>query len=75
MRTAEEETWEVHKILVDLHLPYAIIDGTAVQIWGEPRYTKDLDLTYWINIFSELLETSDVIDRFEQAWRKYGPEG
>ena len=29
---------------------------------------------YWLGVFAELLETSDVIDRFEQAWRKYGPQ-
>lgn len=45
MRPVAEEAWEVHQILADLHLPYAIIGGTAVQVWGEPRYTKDLDLT------------------------------
>lgn len=45
MRAVAEEAWEVHQILVDLDLPYAIIGGTAVQIWGEPRFTQDLDLT------------------------------
>lgn len=130
MRLVTEETWEVHKILADLRLPYAIIGGAAVQIWGEPRFTKDLDFTvlapiesfsetvkqllahlepridnalqfaqknrvvidvrrviarqkqsldlpyihYWLDVFAELLETDDVTDRFEQAWRKYGPE-
>lgn len=188
MRDVKEEAWEVHQFLTGLRLPYAIIGGTAVQIWGEPRFTKDLDLTvlapiesfsetveqllarlqpriedalefaqrnrvllvqtstgypvdvsfglpgyedevigrsvevelfpgkgvrfcspedliihktiagrvqdvidvqhiiarqkktldlpyirYWLDIFSGLLETSDVIDRFEQAWLKYGP--
>jgi hypothetical protein len=189
MRTVEEETWEVHQVLTDESLPYVIIGGAAVQIWGEPRFTKDLDLTvlapveslsdtieqllarlepradnvlelaqrarvllvqtstgypvdisfglpgyedevirraveqeiapgrtvlfcsaedliihksiagriqdmldiqsiilrqkdkldlthirYWLRVFSDLLETSDVINRFEQAWRQYGPE-
>ena len=45
MKRVAEEIWEVHSVLVDLGLPYAIIGGTAVQIWGEPRFTKDLDLT------------------------------
>lgn len=58
MSTVSEQTWEVHKILTDLHLPYAIIGGTAVQIWGEPRFTKDLDLTVLapIESFSETIE-------------------
>lgn len=58
MRLVTEETWEVHKILADLRLPYAIIGGAAVQIWGEPRFTKDLDLTVLapIESFSETVE-------------------
>lgn len=45
MRSVAEEAWEVHQILIELGWPYAIIGGTAVQIWGEPRFTYDLDLT------------------------------
>lgn len=58
MRAVAEEAWEVHQILVDLDLPYAIIGGTAVQIWGEPRFTQDLDLTVLapIETFSETIE-------------------
>lgn len=57
MRTVEEEIWEVHQTLTELHLSYAIIGGTAVQIWGEPRYTKDLDLTVLapIESFTEMI--------------------
>lgn len=52
------EIWEVHTILTDLHLPYVIIGGAAVQIWGEPRFTKDLDLTILapIEAFSETID-------------------
>lgn len=45
MSTVELAVWEVHRLLTDLALPYAIIGGTAVQYWGEPRFTRDLDLT------------------------------
>lgn len=31
-------------------------------------------IRYWLNVFSDLLETDDVTNRFEHAWRKYGPE-
>lgn len=71
MKSAEQAILEVHWILVDLGLAYAIIGGTAIQVWGEPRFTQDLDLT--VGEFSGLLETDDLINRFEQAWRKYGP--
>jgi hypothetical protein len=41
----EEAAWEVHQVLTQLGLPYAIIGGIAVQEWGDPRFTKDIDLT------------------------------
>lgn len=55
MRTVADEVWEVHKVLAGLGLPYAVIGGAAVQVWGEPRFTKDLDLTVFapIELFSE----------------------
>src|SRR5215475_1409156 len=28
-----------------LHIPYMVIGGFAVTIWGEPRVTRDLDVT------------------------------
>lgn len=45
MSIIDPVVWEVHQILTQLELPYAIIGGTAVQYWGEPRFTKDIDLT------------------------------
>ncbi|MBP9502457.1 MAG: nucleotidyl transferase AbiEii/AbiGii toxin family protein [Candidatus Promineofilum sp.] len=71
MRQVEDDLWEVHAVLIRLHLPYAIIGGAAVQIWGEPRFTQDLDLAVLAPI--ELL--SDTVDqilaylhpRFEDA--------
>lgn len=41
----EEAAWEVHQVLTNLGFPYAIIGGMAVQEWGDPRFTKDIDLT------------------------------
>jgi hypothetical protein len=39
---------------LDLHgLPYMVIGGFAVTIWGEPRFTRDLDVT--ISVPSEKL--------------------
>ena len=45
MSVVEFAVREIHQLLADLRLPYAIIGGTAVQVWGEPRFTQDLDLT------------------------------
>lgn len=45
MSIIDPVVWEIHQVLTELKLPYAIIGGTAVQYWGEPRFTKDVDLT------------------------------
>ncbi|GMQ79570.1 MAG: hypothetical protein BMS9Abin02_2173 [Anaerolineae bacterium] len=37
--------WEIHTFLTAIGVPYAIIGGTAVLHWGEPRFTQDIDLT------------------------------
>lgn len=39
-----EAAWEVHTFLAENRVPYAIIGGTALPRWGEPRFTKDVDL-------------------------------
>lgn len=46
----EGAAWEVHQILAELKVPYAIIGGLAVQNWGEARFTKDVDLTIIIPV-------------------------
>jgi hypothetical protein len=45
MNEQEAAAWEVHQFVQSLGLPYAVIGGMAVQWWGEPRMTKDVDLT------------------------------
>ncbi len=40
-----DATWEVGSFLAAHNLSYAVIGGLAVQIWGEPRFTKDADLS------------------------------
>lgn len=36
---------EFHAFLTSRGIPYAIIGAIAVQVWGEPRTTQDVDLT------------------------------
>lgn len=45
MNQQEAAAWEIHSFLQGLGASYAIIGGFAVQWWGEPRLTKDVDLT------------------------------
>lgn len=40
-----EAAWEIHEFLTLHKIPYAIIGGFAVQQWGVPRLTVDVDLT------------------------------
>jgi hypothetical protein len=39
-----EAAWEVHQFLAARQTPYAVIGGLAVQQWGEPRLTIDVDV-------------------------------
>jgi hypothetical protein len=39
-----EAAWQLHRFLVARRIPYVIIGGIAVQRWGEPRLTIDVDL-------------------------------
>ncbi len=36
---------EVARFLDAQGVPYAVIGGLALQHWGEPRFTRDVDLT------------------------------
>lgn len=45
MNALEGAAWEAHEFFTKLGIPYAIIGGLAVQYWGEPRFTQDIDLT------------------------------
>jgi hypothetical protein len=39
-----EAAWEIGQFLTRRGVTYAIIGGIAVQKWGEPRFTHDIDL-------------------------------
>ncbi|MCX8095308.1 MAG: nucleotidyltransferase [Caldisericia bacterium] len=41
---------KIGKILDKKNIPYMIIGGQAVQIYGEPRLTKDIDITIGLDI-------------------------
>ncbi len=40
-----ETAWRLHQFLTERGIPYVIIGGIAVQRWGQPRLTRDVDLT------------------------------
>jgi len=45
------------------NIPYIIIDGQAVLLYGEPRLTKDIDITIGLNIdrVDEIVKISEGI--------------
>ena len=45
MSTRDDAAWEMHDFFIRLGVQYAVIGGMAVQHWGEPRFTQDVDLT------------------------------
>jgi hypothetical protein len=45
-----EAAWEMHLFLSRKKIPYVVIGGLAVQKWGQPRLTRDLDLTISVPI-------------------------
>lgn len=45
--------WEVHQFFTKEVIPYAIIGGIALQRWGEPRFTRDVEVTILVNIGEE----------------------
>ena len=36
---------KIAQILTKLHVPYMVIGGQAVLVYGEPRMTRDIDIT------------------------------
>ena len=40
-----EAAWELHQFFNEHGYGYAIIGGFALQYWGEPRFTQDIDIT------------------------------
>jgi hypothetical protein len=50
-----EAAWEMHIYLSRRKIPYVLIGGLAVQKWGQPRLTKDVDLTISVPVENEAL--------------------
>lgn len=64
MNSQEEAAWELHLFLGDLGAPYAIIGGVAVQHWGDPRFTQDVDLTVVAPPEGPAKLTQQILERF-----------
>lgn len=61
-----EAVLEVTAFLEAVGVPYVIIGGLAVQHWGDPRFTRDIDIT--VMVPAETLE-----DFFQKALERFVP--
>jgi hypothetical protein len=59
-----EAAWEIHQFLTALDIPYAIIGGLAVQRWGEPRFTQDVDVTVLVPLGAEEEVLTSLLEAF-----------
>lgn len=59
-----EAAWIVHVAMRERGLRYAILGGIAVQFWGQPRFTKDLDITVMTEFGAEQLLIDELLGLF-----------
>jgi len=59
-----EAAWRLHEFLTARSIPYAIIGGLAVQRWGQPRLTRDVDLTILVPPGREESVARDLVAAF-----------
>lgn len=60
-----ETAWQLHLFLSARGIPYAIIGGVAVQRWGRPRLTRDVDLTILLRPGGEEAALREIIAAFQ----------
>ena len=59
-----ETAWQLHTFLSARRIPYAIIGGLAVQRWGQPRLTRDVDLTMLLEPGREEATLREIVAAF-----------
>jgi hypothetical protein len=55
---------EVHDFFSKEDIPYAIIGGIALQHWGEPRFTRDVDVTVLVPMGKEIEGLGKILSFF-----------
>lgn len=56
---------DVCKFLEDHHVPYAVLGGLALQHWGEPRTTQDVDIVVLLPSGQEDDVLQAILQRFQ----------
>ncbi|MEW6605922.1 MAG: nucleotidyl transferase AbiEii/AbiGii toxin family protein [bacterium] len=55
---------EIHQFFTKADIPYAIIGGIALQHWGEPRFTRDVDVTILVDLGQEEATLKKILSIF-----------
>ncbi|HBJ83223.1 MAG TPA: hypothetical protein DDZ88_04985 [Verrucomicrobiales bacterium] len=55
----------IQEVCEEQRWPFCIIGGVAVQHWGEPRFTKDVDLTVLTGFGGEEIIVDGILEHFE----------
>lgn len=59
-----EAAWRLHCFLTERGILYVVIGGIAVQHWGEPRFTRDVDVTVMVEPGSERAALEEILSAF-----------
>ncbi len=59
-----DAAWELHQFFSAKGIPYAIIGGIAVGVWGEPRFTQDVDVTVLVPPGEESEMIGEILSHF-----------
>lgn len=65
MNQQYEAAWQLHQFLSERGISYAVIGGIAVQYWGRPRFTADVDVTILTETGNEKDIAKDILNTFE----------
>jgi len=55
---------EIHRFFTKEKVPYVFIGGIALQYWGEPRFTKDIDITILVPMGEEKSVIEKILSKF-----------
>jgi predicted nucleotidyltransferase len=55
---------EVHQFFTKEKIPYVLIGGIALQHWGEPRFTRDIDVTILVDSGAEEEVIKKILSNF-----------
>jgi hypothetical protein len=59
-----EAAWQLHRFLSERNIPYVVIGGIAVQRWGEPRLTIDVDMAILLRAGAEEQRLREIATAF-----------